>query len=319
MRSLAELHKNMQQFQTVSELELIFEEIFESNEATNAEKRLREGTHARLFKLAGEELYPLISWMKLFAPEAKGRIIDGNQNFDAEVMQKLSEAPIRLEIGYASGGYEDRLLNEAITEFGSGSPNSTYKRTGKGDQKGVDVISSRITSTAMSTAAKYVRQIQSVAGKKHKKNYHAETVLVLFLQSEMGIRGESESFLFDKIDMQLRTTAWTTERVDVISGEPSVIGQRLDAVSSKKHCKGISMTTPKIAQKAPYPVEVEAGKTYFWCACGHSANQPFCDGSHKDTGMNPQKYTAEESKKVFFCGCKATGNSPLCDGSHSKL
>lgn len=79
------------------------------------------------------------------------------------------------------------------------------------------------------------------------------------------------------------------------------------------------MTAPKIAQKAPYPVEVEAGKTYFWCTCGHSAKQPFCDGSHKETGMEPLKYTAEDSKKVFFCGCKATAKSPLCDGAHNKL
>ncbi|MEX0280864.1 MAG: CDGSH iron-sulfur domain-containing protein [Arenibacterium sp.] len=77
--------------------------------------------------------------------------------------------------------------------------------------------------------------------------------------------------------------------------------------------------TPEIPQKAPYPVDVTAGKSYFWCACGKSANQPFCDGSHKDTGMSPIKFTAEEDKKVFFCGCKATGNSPVCDGSHSKL
>ena len=79
------------------------------------------------------------------------------------------------------------------------------------------------------------------------------------------------------------------------------------------------MTTPKIAQKAPYPVDVEAGKSYFWCACGQSAKQPFCDGSHKGTPFEPMKYTAEESKKLFFCGCKATDNAPLCDGSHSKL
>ncbi|MEO1492910.1 MAG: CDGSH iron-sulfur domain-containing protein [Pseudomonadota bacterium] len=76
---------------------------------------------------------------------------------------------------------------------------------------------------------------------------------------------------------------------------------------------------PVCAQKAPYPVEVEAGKSYFWCACGRSANQPFCDGSHKDTGIAPQKYTAEKDGKVFFCGCKATGNVPMCDGSHAKL
>lgn len=79
------------------------------------------------------------------------------------------------------------------------------------------------------------------------------------------------------------------------------------------------MTTPKIAQKAPYPVEVEAGKTYFWCACGLSANQPFCDGSHKGSGLDPVKYTADDTKRVFFCGCKASAASPLCDGSHNTL
>lgn len=76
---------------------------------------------------------------------------------------------------------------------------------------------------------------------------------------------------------------------------------------------------PIVAQKAPYPVEVEAGKTYFWCACGRSKKQPFCDGSHKDTGLTPQKHTAEKDGKLFFCGCKATGKSPLCDGSHARL
>ena len=76
---------------------------------------------------------------------------------------------------------------------------------------------------------------------------------------------------------------------------------------------------PEIARKAPFPVEVEAGKRYFWCACGRSATQPFCDGSHKGTGITPVKYEAEADGKVFFCGCKATGNAPLCDGSHSRL
>ncbi len=79
------------------------------------------------------------------------------------------------------------------------------------------------------------------------------------------------------------------------------------------------MTEPTIAQKAPYPVEVEAGKNYFWCACGKSSTQPFCDGSHKDTGINPVKYTADETKRVFFCGCKRSAATPLCDGSHSGL
>ncbi len=76
---------------------------------------------------------------------------------------------------------------------------------------------------------------------------------------------------------------------------------------------------PQIAQKAPFPVEVEEGKTYFWCACGKSSKQPFCDGSHKGSEFAPVKYTAEASKKVFFCGCKHSANQPICDGSHAKL
>ncbi|NVO54426.1 CDGSH iron-sulfur domain-containing protein [Rhodobacteraceae bacterium B1Z28] len=77
--------------------------------------------------------------------------------------------------------------------------------------------------------------------------------------------------------------------------------------------------TPIIAQTSPFPVEVVEGKSYFWCACGKSKRQPFCDGSHKGTGLEPVKYTADASKKVFFCGCKQTAKPPLCDGSHSRL
>jgi len=79
------------------------------------------------------------------------------------------------------------------------------------------------------------------------------------------------------------------------------------------------VTTPHIAQKAPCPVDVEAGRTYFWCACGLSQKQPFCDGSHKDTGLTPLPYTSETSRTLYFCGCKATKNQPLCDGSHNAL
>jgi CDGSH-type Zn-finger protein len=79
------------------------------------------------------------------------------------------------------------------------------------------------------------------------------------------------------------------------------------------------MTEPTIAQKAPFPVDVEEGKKYFWCACGKSAKQPFCDGSHQDTEFTPVSYEAEESKTLYFCGCKHTSGVPLCDGSHAKL
>ena len=79
------------------------------------------------------------------------------------------------------------------------------------------------------------------------------------------------------------------------------------------------MADPVIAQKSPIPVEVEAGKSYFWCSCGQSATQPFCDGSHKDTDFAPVKWMAEETKRVFFCACKHTAGQPLCDGAHNKL
>ncbi|PKP72695.1 MAG: glutamate synthase [Alphaproteobacteria bacterium HGW-Alphaproteobacteria-6] len=77
--------------------------------------------------------------------------------------------------------------------------------------------------------------------------------------------------------------------------------------------------TPKIARTSPYPTEVEAGKSYFWCACGRSQNQPFCDGSHKGSGLAPVKYQATEDRTVYFCGCKQSAASPLCDGSHKTL
>jgi CDGSH-type Zn-finger protein len=79
------------------------------------------------------------------------------------------------------------------------------------------------------------------------------------------------------------------------------------------------MTEPVITQKAPFGIEVEAGKSYYWCACGKSASQPFCDGSHKGSGISPVKYEATETKKVHFCGCRHSHNLPLCDGTHKSL
>ena len=72
------------------------------------------------------------------------------------------------------------------------------------------------------------------------------------------------------------------------------------------------------AGSSPIGVVVEEGKSYFWCTCGKSSKQPFCDGSHKGTEFTPLAYKAEESKKVFFCTCKQTDDQPLCDGSHNR-
>ena len=71
------------------------------------------------------------------------------------------------------------------------------------------------------------------------------------------------------------------------------------------------------AGDAPIGVNVIEGKSYFWCSCGKSLKQPFCDGSHKGTKFNPLVYKADQSKKVFFCTCKKTNDPPMCDGSHN--
>lgn len=78
------------------------------------------------------------------------------------------------------------------------------------------------------------------------------------------------------------------------------------------------MESPNRASDTPYPIEVEAGKDYYWCSCGLSKNQPFCDGSHKSTSFSPVKYQAAKAEKIYFCGCKQTKNPPLCDGSHKQ-
>jgi len=78
------------------------------------------------------------------------------------------------------------------------------------------------------------------------------------------------------------------------------------------------MTEPKTSQKSPYVLEMEPGK-YAWCACGQSQNQPFCDGSHRDTGFTPIITQIDEKKSIAWCGCKHSSNKPFCDGSHSNL
>ena len=79
------------------------------------------------------------------------------------------------------------------------------------------------------------------------------------------------------------------------------------------------MKNPATPQKNPYKVMIEKDKVYFWCACGLSQKQPFCDGAHKkEVKFKSLKYLSEESKETYFCGCKRTKRPPFCDGSHSK-
>jgi CDGSH-type Zn-finger protein len=79
------------------------------------------------------------------------------------------------------------------------------------------------------------------------------------------------------------------------------------------------MSEPVIAQKKPCIVELTEGRQYWWCACGRSKNQPFCDGSHKGTGIEPLGFVADKSGKRGLCGCKQSSNPPFCDGTHASL
>jgi CDGSH-type Zn-finger protein len=79
------------------------------------------------------------------------------------------------------------------------------------------------------------------------------------------------------------------------------------------------MNKGQIAQRSPIVIEVEAGKDYWWCVCGKSQSQPFCDGSHKGSEFRPVQWTADASDRKFFCACKQTDNRPFCDGTHKTL
>ena len=76
---------------------------------------------------------------------------------------------------------------------------------------------------------------------------------------------------------------------------------------------------PVIAQKGPYQVDLKEGQAYFFCRCGRSKKQPFCDGTHKGTGLEPQKFTVDASATYNLCGCKSSDDLPFCDGTHNML
>lgn len=114
--------------------------------------------------------------------------------------------------------------------------------------------------------------------------------------------------------------ASTKALIEQIETCPSgALTYRLVNETSNTYKKQETMENSKVAAKTPMIVDLEAGKNYAWCACGRSANQPWCDGSHKGTGITPTLFKADENKKAAMCMCKQTGNRPFCDGSHAKI
>jgi CDGSH-type Zn-finger protein len=88
--------------------------------------------------------------------------------------------------------------------------------------------------------------------------------------------------------------------------------------SGAQQSTGKNMADPKVAARAPARVQLEAGKTYLWCRCGESKNQPFCDGSHKATEFTPMEFVAERTGDAWLCQCKRTCKAPHCDGTHKR-
>lgn len=86
-----------------------------------------------------------------------------------------------------------------------------------------------------------------------------------------------------------------------------------------KEATASGKAAPVVASREPFEVELKAGEKYWWCSCGLSATQPFCDGAHKGTGLKPVMWKAEKDETVWLCGCKATEGQPFCDGSHNGL
>jgi CDGSH-type Zn-finger protein len=79
------------------------------------------------------------------------------------------------------------------------------------------------------------------------------------------------------------------------------------------------MTLPVIADRSPVDVQLEEGKEYWWCRCGRSKTQPFCDSSHEGTGIEPLAFVAKRTRTYSLCRCKQTKNGPYCDDSHKKI
>ena len=229
LRTLASLRELIQEYSSVQDLEGIFDEVFGTDEATPAEIRLKKGKYGPFFKIAAEELWPLIQWLKIRHPKAKAKLVIGNQNYDAKVDLGSGEI-FRVEIGLAIDGHQNSLLMEKIGRDGHGSPNSTYERVSSGATKSVKTTNPRTLVPVSAKVSDSVEKIRKIAVKKCAKSYDPLTRLVLFLEEDFGIRGQNLENLTMQTSSLLKTFAWKVQQVDVIGDKCGLLGgwTRLD-------------------------------------------------------------------------------------------
>lgn len=92
-----------------------------------------------------------------------------------------------------------------------------------------------------------------------------------------------------------------------------------DKNDNKSNEKPIESKKPVVKQYAPIQVNLKKGETYYYCTCGRTSNEPFCDGSHEGTQFKPMAFKAEKDESTYLWACKQTNNPPYCDGSHKNL
>jgi len=157
------------------------------------------------------------------------------------------------------------------------------------------------------------------------KEYETKDITVVWkpelcIHSGLCVNALPNVYLPDKSPWISVEKASTKHLIEQIETCPSgALLYKLNEKNNFTNEKIIKMENSEVAGKVPMMVDLEAGKNYAWCACGHSSNQPWCDGSHEGTGIKPVVFKVDENKKAAMCMCKQTGNSPYCDGSHNRV
>ena len=222
--TLNELHKYIQEFHRVEDLGNAWSEIFNTKEASPENIREKKGPHGRLFKLAGEELGPLIEWMEIYHQDREGRVIDGNQSFDAEVRRPDTGAVIRLEIGFATDGYQEALRAEQLSRDGRAGAFHDLKRVQRDKSADVGINKKKDTKSRSEIVEELLENLKRLAEKKaEKEKYEPPLALLLFLDNRLPLSSRGLDGLKAGAEEILRRHDWVFDKVDVLCARHGLI------------------------------------------------------------------------------------------------